>query len=263
MTRPDHDRVKSLEKGLRLLILLADQKSAVSLEELTVLSGLNKTTCFRLLKTMQGMGFVDQEPGSKRYLLGPRNIALGAVAMNRLHLRHLALPIMERLKDALGETINFSVLMGAELMFIERLEAEHILSAHHDIGDRLPVHCTCMGKAILAHLPPEKLKAVLDRIDFSARTDRTITSREALLLELERIRTEGLAYNLEELEKGLCAVAAPVLDYSGHAVAALNVSFPLMRHNLDVAVRRFAPQIKQAGLELSNLLGYMRERRRA
>jgi DNA-binding IclR family transcriptional regulator len=257
LPRSDNDRVKSLEKGLRLLILLADQKSAVSLEAITSLSGLNKTTCFRLLKTMQDMGFVEQEPGSKRYLLGPRNIALGAVAMNRLHLRHMALPVMKRLKDSLGETINFSVLIGTEIMFIERLEAEHIVSAHHDIGDRLPVHCTCMGKAILAHLPQDRLDLLIDQIQFSPKTANTITSRQALLDELQRIRSEGLSYNLEELEKGLCAVAAPILDYSGHAVAALNVSFPLMRHDKKEALKKFAPQIKKAGIELSGMLGFI------
>lgn len=256
MQRSDNDRVKSLEKGLRLLILLGDEKSARSLETITKLSGLNKTTCFRLLKTLQSLGFVEQEMESKRYRLGVRNISLGAVAASRLHLHKLALPYMQRLKDALGETINLGVLMGAEVMFIERLEAEHILSAHHDIGDRLPAHCTCMGKAILAFLPDEKVEAVLDQIDFSAKTAKTITSRKKLLAELESIRGEGLAYNLEELEKGLCAVAAPILDYNGHAVAALNVAFPLIRHKLDKGLEQFAPAIKEAGRELSKLLGF-------
>ncbi len=260
MSPSDNDRVKSLEKGLNLLILLSREKNGVSLDELTKSSGLNKTTCFRLLKTLHLFGFVEQEPDSKYYRLGPRNISLGAAARNTISLRELALPYMRKLKDLTQETINISVLDGTEIVFVERLEAGHIVSTQHRIGDRLPAHCTCMGKAILSHLRESRLTPILDRILFEQKTPQTISNRGEFLQELETIRREGLSYNLEELEKGLCAVAAPILNHSGEAVAALNVAFPLMRYDLKEALARFGPEVKKAAREISGLLGFFGEK---
>ncbi len=259
MPRSDNDRVKSLEKGLQLLLLLSGQASALSLDKITQASGLNKTTCFRLLKTMQDFGFVEQEPDSKMYRLGPKNISLGAAAMQGISLRRLALPYMQKLKDSTQETVNLSILDGTEVVFIERLEASHILSTHHRIGDRLPAYCTCMGKAIMAHLPQDKLLSILERTKFEAKTPNTVKSKRVLLEELARIREEGLAYNREELEKGLCAVAAPIMGYAGEAVAGLNVSFPLTRHDEREVAERFAPQVKEAAAKISRLLGHTKE----
>jgi PcaR/PcaU/PobR family beta-ketoadipate pathway transcriptional regulator len=259
LPRSDNDRVKSLEKGLQLLLLLSGHPGALSLDKITQASGLNKTTCFRLIKTMQELGFVEQELNSKMYRLGPKNISLGAAAMQGLSLRRLALPYMQKLKDSTKETVNLSVLDGTEVVFIERLEASHILSTHHRIGDRLPAYCTCMGKAILAYLPEEKLLPILERIKFEAKTPRTVKNKKALLEELARIREEGLAFNREELEKGLCAVAAPIMGYAGEAVAGLNIAFPLTRHDERELTERFAPQVKEAAAAISRLLGYAKD----
>jgi DNA-binding IclR family transcriptional regulator len=256
LERFDHDRVKSLEKGLNLLLLLGQQKNAMSLDLITQASKLNKTTCFRLLKTLQNLGFVEQEPGSKNYRLGSQVISLGAAATKGLPLRSLALPYMQKLKDLTQETVNLSILHGTEIVFIERLEASHIINTHHNVGERLPAYCTCMGKAIMAYLPREKLAPILESIRFEPITAKTIKSREAFMEELKRVRREGLAFNLEELEQGLCAVSAPLLDYSGEAVAALNVAFPLTRHDLEEALNRIAPQVKSAAEEISKILGF-------
>ena len=180
--------------------------------------------------------------------------------MDRLNLRNLALPLMRQLKETLDETINLAVLSGPEIVFVERLEAKHIVSAHHQIGDRLPAYCTSMGKAILAHLPEARLNRVLERTAFESKTPLTVTDVQLLRVELARVREEGLAYNREELEKGLCAVAAPILDHNGRAVAALNVAFTLVRHDLNQALEKFTPQVRRTGQELSALLGFRRDR---
>ena len=180
--------------------------------------------------------------------------------MQGISLRRLALPFMQKLKDLTQETVNLSVLNGAEIVFIERLEAGHIISTHHLIGDRLPAYCTCMGKAIMAYLPQEKLTSILESIRFESITPKTIKSRQAFLEELEQIRRDGLSYNVEELEKGLCAVGAPIIGYTGEAVAALNVAFPLMRHDLNGALNRFAPEVKKAADAISRALGFNGEK---
>jgi IclR family KDG regulon transcriptional repressor len=254
--KDEKDRVKSLEKALNLLILLSKNPSAMSLDDLTHGSGLKKTSCFRLLQTMKNLNFVEQDPGSKNYYLGSRNISIGAAALNGLSLRRTALPYMQRLQEETDETVNLAILEGTEIVFVERLESKHILSTHHKIGDRLPLHCTCMGKTLLAFLPEHKTDEILSQIQFTRKTARTITSKEAFKKELKKVRDEGVAVNMEELEQGLCAVAGPIRNYSGEAIASINIAFPVVRHDPKQALTKFAPMIKQACLEISKSLGF-------
>jgi IclR family pca regulon transcriptional regulator len=252
----DKERVKSLEKGLRLLVLLSRQESPLSLDEITRLSGFKKTVCFRLLQTMKDLNFVEQDSKTKNYRLGWQNISIGAATLKDLSLRRVALPFMQKLRQDTGETVNLAILEGTDIVFVERLEADHILGTRNRIGERLPVYCTCMGKAILAFMPPSRQEEIISKIDFRPLTGRTLTTPEQLRRELARVRSEGVAVNDEELEDGLCAIGAPLMDYTGFAVAALNVAFPTFRHSKEKALRNFAPAVKEASRKISTLLGY-------
>ncbi|MCB2190574.1 MAG: IclR family transcriptional regulator [Deltaproteobacteria bacterium] len=252
---PDRQKAKTLTNGLNLLILLSRQEAAASLDELTKLSGLSKTVCFRLLATLKELNFVEQDAQTKRYRLGAQNISIGASALNSLSLRNVAMPFMEQLRSLSDETVNMAVLEGTDIVFVARLEASHIINTRHRIGERLPAHCTCQGKAIMAFSPPETLERLLDQIKFRAATVHTITTPQAIKKELALIRRRGIALNAQELEKGLCAVAAPILDYTGYAVASLNIAFPLLRHSQQEATHDFAPAVAKACQEISRMLG--------
>jgi len=255
---PDRQLAKTLDNGLNLLILLSRQEGDASLDELTKLARQSKTACFRLLATLKERNFVEQDAQSKRYRLGAQNISIGASALNSLSLRHVAMPFMEKLRALSDETVNMSVLEGADIVFVARLEASHIINTRHRIGERLPAHCTCQGKAIMAFSQPEKLERLLGRIDFRAVTEHTLATPQAIKEELDLIRRRGIALNAQELEKGLCAVAAPILDYTGYAVASLNIAFPLLRHSQQEAIEDFAPAVAKACQEISRLLGCTR-----
>lgn len=252
----DKERVKSLEKALNLLIILSRQSEDISLDLLSREAGISKTSCFRLLQTMKGLNFVAQSPRSKQYRLGPRNISIGAAALNRQSVRDLALPHMNRLRSETDETINLSVLDGDEIVFIERIEGRFIVNSNLKVGSRLPVHCSSMGKAMLAYLPEFELEQIMAGTRFEKKTANTIGTEGRLLEELEAIRKSGVAINDEELEKGLFAVAGAIRDHSGEAVAALNISFPLVRHDRENAMQEFVPIVKKACREISALLGY-------
>jgi len=250
------DRVKGLEKGLKLLVMLSQHNRALSLEELTKAIGYSRTACFRLLQTMKGLGFVEQDLASKGYRLGTRNISIGAAALSNLNLRQIARPFMESLKKETDETVNLAILDGVEIVFIERIEARFIISSQLRVGDRLPAHWTSQGKAIMAFLPEARLEHVLAQIRFEKRAAKTITSVARLRDEIEKVRTTGIALSDEEIEIGLSAVAVPIRDLTGQAVAAMNVSFPLFRHSLEEGIRVFSPLLKKACREISALLGF-------
>lgn len=253
------DRIRSLEKGLELLIVLSRHDTELSLERLSQESGFSKTSCFRLLQTMRRLNFITQSSETKGYQLGPRNISIGTAALDRQSVRSLAVPYMRRIRAQTNETINLTILDGNEVVFVERIEANFIVNSNLHVGSRLPVHCSSMGKAILAYLPDDQLSKILEKIDFQPCTAKTITSRDRFIEELGAIRAKGMAVNNEELEKGLFAVAAPILDHTGVPVAAMNISFPLVRHRIRDAYANFVPIIVDTCLEISSLLGFKRD----
>jgi len=257
--RSEKNHIKSLEKGLRLLLLLAQNDEGSSLSELKRQAGLSKTTCFRLLQTLRSLNFVDLDDISKRYRLGGQNISLGAAALRQIGLRRVALPFMKKLQEATNETVSLAVLEGAQIVIIERINAKFILNPGHRIGTRFPLHCTSLGKAVLAYLPHSDLQKVLKEIRFEAFTDKTILSLQDLKRELEEIRKSGTAVNNEELEKGLYAVASAIRQYRGDAIGSINVAFPLERHRNGKIFNRFKGLVKETCRDISAVLGFTGE----
>jgi IclR family transcriptional regulator, KDG regulon repressor len=252
----DRDHLQSLDKALLILDLIAGHRSPLKLESLVQLSGIKKTSCFRVLKTLSSTGFLSRDPETKAYWLGPKTISIGLTALEHRGVRELALPYMKKLREKTGATVNLAILNGLHVIFVERLQSAYIMEANLRVGSRLSVHCSSMGKAILAFLPEREIAEILNRIRFEPKTGNTIPTKEAFLRELKEIRERGFAVNNEELEIGLFAIAAPLRNHAGEAVAAMNISFPLARHSKQEAMDVFRPMILEACREISSLLGF-------
>jgi IclR family pca regulon transcriptional regulator len=252
----DRDHLQSLERGLLILDLLSQSRSPLKLERLVQLSGISKTSCFRILKTLTRLGFVVREAKEKAYGLGPKTISIGLSALESQGVRELALPFMREIREKTGATVNLAVLDGSDVVFVERLQSANIMEANLRVGSRLSAHCSSMGKAILAFMPDSDLDRILERIVFERKTEMTITSKEDLRRELREVRQRGYALNNEELEKGLFAVAGPIRDRTGEAVAAMNISCPLTRHSKEEVMQIFCPMVVSACKEISSLLGF-------
>ena len=123
---------------------------------------------------------MERDPKSKKYRLGFKVISLGVSALNRLDLRQIALPFMTKLREDTEETTNLSILDGTEILFIERIQSEHLFNVNLSVGSRLPVHCTSQGKAILAFLPQDQAEALMKKINFEKRTDKTLITAKSL-----------------------------------------------------------------------------------
>lgn len=253
---PDKDHIKSIEKCFVILDCIYTSQKLLNLEEITRATGYNKTTCFRFLKTMRTLGIVELSPQTKTYRYGPRLAAIGLSAIKNLNLKKVSVPILKRLRDETGETINLTILSGSEILYVDRILSDYLVNVNVNIGDRLPVYCASMGKAILAYLPEERLEEIIETIDFRQRTENTIVSRSALMKELEQIRAYGYAINDEELEKGLRAVAAPIFNYTGEAFAATNIAWTTARHPDRETFSTYAQKIVSAAREISRLMGY-------
>lgn len=221
--------VRSIERAFDLLEHLADAGGRLALTELAEVSGLPMPTIYRLMRTLVNRGYVRQEP-SKRYALGPRLMHLGETA-GRL-LGSWAQPSLVELVDEVGETANMAVLEGDEVVYVAQVPSRHSMRMFTEVGRRVNLHCTGVGKALLAQLPEAEAREIIGRTGLPARTPHTITDPAVLLEELERIRQRGYALDDEEQEIGVRCVAVPL---SGTPTpAAISISGPQSRLPLNV-----------------------------
>jgi IclR family KDG regulon transcriptional repressor len=253
----EKDKVKTVAKAIQLCEGLSRHKGPVSLKDLIEESGLHKTTTHRLLQTLHELNLVVQDPRTKKYRLGPRFISLGLSALRNFDLHQEALPLMKALRDETGETVNLSILDGNEIMVIERFRSNSLFSMNLSVGSRLPIYCTSQGLAILAFLNPKRREAILKTLRLKPLTPNTILDKERLRARLAEIRQNGYAINYEEFEVGIRAVAGPILNHAGEAVASMNVSFATVRHPEPAFLDSLAQRVVQACQTLSFSLGYL------
>ncbi|MBY8885838.1 IclR family transcriptional regulator [Streptomyces sp. PTM05] len=240
--------VQSLERAFDLLERMADAGGEVGLSELSTSSGLPLPTIHRLMRTLVSCGYVRQQP-NRRYALGPRLIRLGESA-SRL-LGTWARPYLTDLVEATGETANMALLDGDEVVYVAQVPSRHSVRMFTEVGRRVLPHSTGVGKALLAAVPPEEVRALLGRTGMPAATDRTITDPDAFLAELARIREAGYAIDDNEQEIGVRCLAVSVPDYP--TAAAISISGPAGRVT-EAAQDKIIPALQDVARQLSQAL---------
>jgi IclR family transcriptional regulator, KDG regulon repressor len=226
-----------------------------SLTELAHRVGLGKSSVFRLLMTLARRGYVEKNPQSERYRLTCRLFAVGSSAADRLGLREAANPVMQRLAEETGETVNLGVLDGTRVVNLHKVEGRHLLRMHLELGGGLPAQATALGKVLLAALKPAEVRRRFRSHRLERLTARTIGNRRSLGTALARIRKQGVALDDEECSLGLRCVAAPILNHLGLVVAALSVSGPCQRLP-DPTLPRLAESVRAAAQAVSQRLGF-------
>ncbi|HJR98520.1 MAG TPA: IclR family transcriptional regulator [Actinomycetota bacterium] len=223
--------VESVDRALRLLQELAEHGSGVTLSDLASSTGLPKSSLHRTLGALRERGFAMQRDDGQ-YLLGAESLRLAFEFHDRLDLRVLLRPALERLRGSVNETVHVGVLDGPSVVYVDKLEPSRPLSLTSTIGGRNPAHATAVGKALLAWTYPTE-NAVAGWIDrhgpLVRRTPRTIVEPRGLVRELARIRTEGFAKDLEESEPGVRCIAAAVFYGGVSPIAAISISAPKER----------------------------------
>lgn len=191
--------------------------------------GLKKATAHRLLAALRRRGIVAQDPVSRRYRLGMKLWELGSMATSQVDWVDRVKPHLQELTDRAGETTHLAVLSDGQVLYVEKVESSRSLRMPSQVGRRLPVHCTGVGKALTAFLPDEVLRGLMLRRGMPRFTTNTITDVETLAHELAEVRRRGYAIDREEIEEGLVCIAAPVRDHTTHVVAAVSIAGPSSR----------------------------------
>jgi DNA-binding IclR family transcriptional regulator len=221
-------KVQALDRAFAVLDLLGESDTPLGLAQVAAALQLHKSTAHRFLMVMERHHMVERTVGGK-FRLGLRLFDFGNRAIEQYDLRERAQPHLRRLVAETEETAHLCILEQARVIYIDKIEPARSVRMITRIGASNPVHCTSVGKAILAFLPEERAADVIRRTRFERFTTRTIATAEALRAEIEKTRRRGYAVDDEELEEGLRCIAVPVLDAQRLPVAAVSISGPSFR----------------------------------
>ena len=248
-------RIQSLGRANAILDVIAGgDETGVSLSRVSKETGLNKTTAFNLLASLVTLRFVDQDRISRNYRLGFRNLELGRLVQQRLHVSNLARPVLADLCRKTNETVNLGLPDLYDLLVIDSLRGSQILHATATAGWRSQYHCTALGKACMSLWDSTMRQAVYDNCGLPRHTANTITETELLEIELNGYRDRGYAMDVEENEIGVNGVASSIRDGLGEICAAISVSGPANRLT-EKTMTAIAPMVVNAATRISEAMG--------
>lgn len=247
--------VQSIERALDILQVFTHQEHELGIVEICKRSGLSKGTGHRIVYTLIARGFLSQNKQNGKYSLGPRAFEVGSIALSNMEIKKVAQPYLQELREVTGETVHLVVRENMEVLYVDKVESSRTIRMSSFVGQRMPMHCTAVGKVLLAGLPITEVKNICTIKGMPGVTPRTITSFDTLAEELEKVKLQGFALDDEENEEGLRCIAAPIKDHSGDIIAAISISAPVMRLEENM-VQETAEQIMKISKEVSFQMGF-------
>jgi IclR family acetate operon transcriptional repressor len=222
-------QVQALARALRILNVLAEHEAGLTLTEIAKAVGLAPSTTHRLLTTLQQESYVRFGREGGTWQVGVQAFVVGSAFTRTRDLSAIARPFMRELMENSGETVNLAVADQGEVIYLAQVECRQMMRALAKPGARVAMHCSAVGKALLAEMPPSGVEEIIRAKGLPRVTAHTIVSRKMLFAELNKARELGYAVDDEEHSDGLRCVAAPVFDEQGHAIAAISASGPKVR----------------------------------
>lgn len=254
MDRDSRYFIEALHRGLAVLEVFSEERPSVSLKEITDAVGLDKSSAFRIAYTLEQLGYLERDPDSKRYRPGLKALRLGFTALNSLEITQLARPYLKELCEQTKETVNLAVRDGDEIVYVSRLSPRQIVNINVQVGSRLPLHCTSIGKVLLADMSPQAIRELIGPGPYEALTENTITTYETLLADLQTVRQQGYAIGDEELALGLRSVAAPIRTTNGELTAGIDVSVSGARISRQQLESHFSPLVVDVAVRIREAL---------
>jgi len=218
-----------LIRGLNVVSAIAESKTPLRFADLQSSLEVPKATLHRLLSSLQLEGMVRFEESSQTYRVGYRLLELANMAWKQSDVRELAYPMMLDLAEVSGESVQLAVLVDSNAVYLSQVESSQSIRYTVSVGDKSPVYCSGVGKAMLAMLPTEQQDTLINSLVFKRYTQQTITSSLLLRRQLNDVRKNGFAVDNEEHQHGVCCVASAIVDSLGFPIAAISVTAPTFR----------------------------------
>ncbi|MEH0070016.1 IclR family transcriptional regulator C-terminal domain-containing protein [Pannonibacter sp. Pt2-lr] len=215
------DFIASLAKGLSVLEAFRADRSRLSISDVAEATGLDRATARRCLLTLHETGYADYD--GKFFTLTPKVLRLGMGALAALPLAQVVQPWLDQLSEQIGQSASVAIRDELEIVYLARAAQRRVMSIGLMPGSRLPVHCTSMGRVLLAAMPEAEAAALIERCDLTPRTPRSLTAPQEIMARVAEARALGYAIIDQEVELGLRSIAVPVYSSRGQVVAALNV----------------------------------------
>jgi IclR family acetate operon transcriptional repressor len=247
--------VPAVERAVIILQLLAQEPDGLTISQITHRLAVPKSTVFTILTTLKQYRLVERVEETGQFRLGMALFTLGSTAVERLNVRAIAYPVLKRLAEQTGLTTHLGIIDQGEVIYIEKIEGHGPIKISSAVGRRMGVHCTALGKAMLARLPQSELQLILDGRDLPQRTPNTLNSAELLWADLARTRERGYSFDDEENELGIRCLGAAIYNHRREVAYAISASGPRDRITPD-NIDELARQVMVAAHEISRNLGY-------
>lgn len=253
MTREDETerllQFGAMGKAFSILETIVADGSSISMADIVRETGMTKPTAHRIISVLTELGFVERDHDKRGYVEGPRLIQFALSTLSAAAPRGIRHAILRALSEETGEACNFGVLSGSEVIYLDRIEAKWPLGLRFEPGSRVPVHCTAIGKLLLARKPERERAELLKAIPLTRHTEHTITDADALAEALDAIANSGVGTDDQEFIQGVICVAVPVTAATGEPVGSIAVMAPEARLTLPQALD-FVPEMRRAAARL-------------
>ncbi|MFS3137410.1 IclR family transcriptional regulator [Gluconacetobacter sacchari] len=243
----------TVEKALKVLEALAASQDPVPLSQLSRDMGLSKSTAFRLLDTLCRTGYARQESSTGRYALSTKMWELGGSVVRDLEIRTIGHPVLEDVAAETTEATILALLHGNEALVIDTVTSHHALQIFSSVGSRVGLCHSAIGKALLAYMPPERLKQIART--FNPPTPSGLQTWQELETHLLEIRKHGYALSVDEWHVGVAGIAAPVCNANGDVIGAFGITWPTLRVS-ETAFESLGNTCRAAAERISYALGY-------
>lgn len=250
----DGSLIQSVDRALSILECFTLEHREWGVTDLSKKLGLNKSTVFGLLSTLERRDYVEKTPEGGKYRLGLKLLDLGTIKHESLEVVSVAQPVLSDLVQRFQETVHIAIYDSGSVVYVDKKDSKNTLASISWIGKRNPAYCTGVGKCLLAFQSEEELRRVIAQ-GLQAFTSQTITDPETLRTELARVREEGVAFDREEIERGLACVAAPIRDHLGRVIASISLSAPTIRLDTEM-LTRITESVRAAAATISLNLGF-------
>jgi len=247
---------QSVEKVLQIIETMAQNKEPMRLQDIALNATMPASTTLRFLNTLMKRGYVYQDSITLRYSLTLKFMHIGSLINSQISIRDIAHPYLAELSRKCNESVCLAIEQDMEIVYIDVIDGpDGMLKITQRIGKIAPIHSTGIGKLILLNYDTKKLDRMIELKGLKALTPHTITSKNELLKELDKIKAQGYALDDEECELGVRCLSVAIKDYSGKYVAGISVSGPTTRMTMDY-IQKFKQIVIDAADKISNHLAY-------
>jgi DNA-binding IclR family transcriptional regulator len=247
--------IQVIDRAFDIMELLSLEKEGLGVTEIGSRIGLHKSTVHRILSAMAERGYIEKVSARGTYKLGLKLIEISSVYLNSIELKTEARPFLWELTSRFNQTTHLAILEGSDAIYIDKVDVMTSIRLYSQIGRRVPVYCSALGKSLLSGLAESELNRIVKSCSFKKYTNNTIVDKDLLLSQIAEVRKNGWALDNEEHEEGVRCIASPIFDYRGKVIAAVSIAGPASAISAEHD-RETGKILIDTALNISKRLGY-------